>query len=252
VRFYFSIISCNKNIDKLNTLRNTWIQDINKNNFKYNFYVGNGHTDKDIVSLDCEDGYEFLRYKTFKMLEYAYNNIDFDFIVKTDDDTFVDVDNLIDFDIKEYEYIGNFSTFNNFLKNKEGQTRYIKNRSLNQDLSFSYVEQVEKDFGYAEGGFYILSRSAIKKILNYIKENNKIFDIIQEDIFIGFIASQLKLKSLNIGYTIPWYDISNNNISFHPVENFLMKKLSKVESFKDRINLLTQYLLKNKYYKNGQ
>jgi hypothetical protein len=186
------------------------------------------------------------------MLEYVYNNIDFDFIVKTDDDTFVDVNNLINFDIKEYEYIGNFSTFNNFLKNKEGHTQYIKNRSLNQDLSFSYVEHVEEDFGYAEGGFYILSRSAIKKILNYIKENNKIFDIIQEDIFIGFIASQLKLKSFNIGYAIPWYDISNNNISFHPVENFLLKKLYKVESFKDRINLLNQYLFKNKYYKNGQ
>ena len=56
---------------------------------------------------------------------------------------------------------------------------------------------------------------------------------------------------MNIGYAIPWYDISNNNISFHPVENFLIKKLYKVQEFKDRVGLLNQYLFKNKYYKNG-
>ena len=251
MRFYFSIISCKKNIDKLSTLRSTWVGDINRSNFKYNFFIGNGTSNNDIISLNCEDGYEFLRYKTFKMLEYVYNNIKFDYIVKTDDDTFVDVKNLTNLNLENYEYIGNFSTFNNFLKNKEGHTQYIKNRSLNQDVSFSYVEKVEDDFGYAEGGFYILSKLAVEKILNYIEKNKNIFDIIQEDIFIGFIASQLKLKSMNIGYAIPWYDISNNNISFHPVENFLIKKLYKVQEFKDRVGLLNQYLFKNKYYKNG-
>lgn len=247
---HVAIISCNKNLEKLASLRETWVQDLNNKSISYQFYVGDNTStaDTDVIALKCSDDYSHLRYKTFAMLEHTLKNYDFDFLVKTDDDTFIDIDNLLNLNIKDCDYVGNFSTFYRFLKNKEEHIGYIKKRSLNQDVCFDYAKHITEDFGYAEGGFYILSRSAAQSILNYAKNNKNVFDIIQEDIFIGYMCNKLNLKCKNISIHIPWYDVSSNNISFHPIKSFLMRKLYKSKTFDSRVDLLKKYLLKNKYF----
>jgi len=67
------IITCEKNTERINTIRETWITELKKNNIPYYFIIGNPSLTAceivdDILYVPCADNYESLLKKSFLFL----------------------------------------------------------------------------------------------------------------------------------------------------------------------------------------
>jgi hypothetical protein len=98
------------NVDsQIFTCRETWVKDLAAYpNVDYKFFYGRGANRQplpDEVFLNVGDDYRSLPYKTNGMCLWAGER-GYDFIFKTDDDTFVWVDNLMSSGFENYDYVG--------------------------------------------------------------------------------------------------------------------------------------------------
>ena len=89
--------------------RETWVKGLAAySNVDYKFFYGRGANRQplsDEVFLNTGDDYRSLPYKTNSMCQWA-DGRGYDFIFKTDDDTFVWVDNLMSSGFENYDYVG--------------------------------------------------------------------------------------------------------------------------------------------------
>jgi hypothetical protein len=53
---------------------------------------GEGNIDGDVLSLNINDDYEYLPMKTLELLKWVANSTDYVFIIKIDDDCFLNID----------------------------------------------------------------------------------------------------------------------------------------------------------------
>jgi len=219
-----------------------------KYNFKnYFFYYGEGnYCDERFINLHTSDCYSNLTAKTYKMLDY-FNNKDFDYLVKIDDDTFLDIDELYNLDVNNYEYIGGLSTLNDHLKNFKFYKDYLITRSLKKDINFDYTKKLS-DFKYVMGNFCIFKKDIINKILQFCKNDTLHTEIPQEDISIGYICNRINAKILDISSHIPFYHITKN-ISYHPIPPMLHNLFVDASTRENRLSLCSRFLPANKYFK---
>lgn len=125
-------------------VRESWLKSFDGRWF---FFEGGDETsyNDNLLILNCPDTYEDLALKTKLMLKYVYDNFEFDYLVKVDDDTGLIVDRLLDRDLPEEDYIG----YPVGLKSCTGGIQY------------------------AQGGGYILSRKATSIIVDYVFDSDK-------------------------------------------------------------------------------
>jgi hypothetical protein len=148
------VCSCQGNDEKRNAVRSSWFP---KDNSKVcaRFFVGAGDDaplDEDTVVLNVPDDYEHLPIKVFEFFRYAMNHLDFDYIFKCDDDTFVVPERVYDLMENGVDYVGN---------------EFILNR------------------GAADGGAgYLLSHRVIEKIV----ADTSLDSTGNEDIIVGEAA----------------------------------------------------------------
>jgi len=248
-RYFCSIISCNKNLN-LKT-----IQFFEKNicalldaNNVHNFiFVGTSEisaTNEKIVRLDVCDDYFSLRYKVLRALEYSLA-YDYDYFIKIDDDTFFDFNNIDMLQFKDYDYIGNFLSYKNLLTIQSHHVAYLKSKEINNQLPQQYFNNEMGEFSYAAGGFYMLSRGTVIKILDTLKLLDAEPCIKQEDAFIGYLCSLCGVRSLDISDNLDFYDVSKYEIFCHPVNNFVNKKLLLSNNKRET---LKKYTILSKYY----
>lgn len=120
----------------------SWIQDIPED-VPYYFIEG-GHEppvrlEGNALQLSCKDDYESLSFKTYQALSYIDQHVDFDYVFKCDDDTYVDIKRLKKMVERcNHDYVG--SLFQGFHPRKT-------------------------NYRIASGGGYLLSRHAVKCIL---------------------------------------------------------------------------------------
>jgi len=156
------------------------------------FYFGNSLCPnyKNVFNLDVEDKYENLALKM--ILGYSQiKNLDFDFILKFDTDTFINFDNI-------EKMLDNLEPNNNYGFLQEGKT--FKKPLLNK-------KPLVLDSVFPLGGGYILSKQAVqhvceKKHINAVHEQILQNVCTFEDVTVGHILCKTNLNLINSGYWI--------------------------------------------------
>ena len=88
--------------------RATWIRDAKAAGIDVKFFYGRGATHEplsDEVFLDADDSYDGLIEKVTAMFRWALAQ-DYDFIMKVDVDSYVNIKNLLDSDFRDWDYTG--------------------------------------------------------------------------------------------------------------------------------------------------
>ena len=101
-------------------IRKTWALDLKKNNIDYFFYEGDWGTntlDGDLIKLDVKSDDEYSFKKFIQACTFLRNqNLNYDFIYRTNLSTYIDVSNFIKFikikEINQLSYSGiNYKTY---------------------------------------------------------------------------------------------------------------------------------------------
>lgn len=196
------ILSAPKNLDRRNALRETWLSDIDQKDILHYFIVGSlglspdfllhlsAEQSKynDLLILPMEDSYSQLSYKmlqTFSWLdEQIYAGLNFSYMLKCDDDSFVRIDllkneindlqrriennnfddiedNVQSINIQENMNKKSLHTYWGYFKGNANIKLQGKWKETNWILCNNYLP-------YAQGGGYILS----KQLVMYIAKNS--------------------------------------------------------------------------------
>eukprot|EP00794_Sanderia_malayensis_P006755 gene6755-7514_t len=148
---------------------------------------------KDILRLPYKDSYKNLPNKTMNSLEWIANSCKPKYVLKTDDDCYVSIFNML-YWLKtlpsNYEYIGRVNT-------QMPVIRDPKHRN--------YVPEEEHKANvyrpYCAGGGYILKGDILKNITDMGK---LIKQIINEDAYMGMLANALKIVPRNEERFLPF------------------------------------------------
>ena len=189
------VLSSPSNVDVRNTIRQTWLSVSKKNhNYQAFFVVGDrGLNNKqvydlageksrhsDLLVLSMHDTYSDLTKKLVKSLEFAHKNFRFDYVLKCDDDTFVDVERVVE-ELKvakdPFLYWGFF----------DGRAP-VQIKGKWADNSYKLCD---KYIPYALGGGYVLGRELVK----FISENSRLLELYNsEDVTVGAWLAGLKVN----------------------------------------------------------
>lgn len=189
------VLSSPGNVELRNTIRQTWLSVSKKNhNYQAFFVVGDrGLNSKqvydlageksrhsDLMVLPMHDTYNDLTRKLIKSLEFAHKNFKFDYILKCDDDTFVDVERVVEelaIHKDPFLYWGFF----------DGRAP-VQTKGKWADTSYKLCDRY---IPYALGGGYVLARELVK----FIAENSRILELYSsEDVTVGTWLAGIKVN----------------------------------------------------------
>ncbi|XP_047132254.1 N-acetyllactosaminide beta-1,3-N-acetylglucosaminyltransferase 4 isoform X1 [Hydra vulgaris] len=196
---------------------------------------------KDIVLLDIPENFYLLAKKVIVGLTWAKHNIKFKSVLKGDDDTFMNIDNIIDFinqNKKTDGYFGNLM----YHQPVERKGRYKLTKEEHKNDYFA---------PYCSGGGYILTNSTVYKIVPYfdLEKNLKI-----DDAYIGEVAFDAGINATHTSGFYMWNTwceyVKNIKVS-HPANDpecnqFLLLR-SMIDNGKNPRDLVLE---KQKYFKN--
>lgn len=184
------ILTCDKYKHRLTNIKKQLV------NVKYKYYFleasekyNKTYIDNNRLIVNCDECYENLPKKVLLAYEYLYNNTNYDYIIKMDDDTIINENKLqemIDNRFYNLDYIGSKAGGG---VDKKWHFGKCKNKKLNNK---PYWNKYIGD--WCGGGFgYILSRSSISLLIK--AENYKyIWNEIYEDKAIGDILRKENIK----------------------------------------------------------
>ena len=185
------------NFDRRQLIRKTWGADFSiETKWKTVFLLGKNNNDKeminatkesraygDIVQGDYQEHFWNMSYKVAMGFEWAVKYCNFYYLLKADDDVFVNTLGLMNF-LTKYTipmrrlYTGNIMVGSVVLRNG----RYAVSPE-------EYNETIYKP--YCSGGGYILSRDVVEKFLSY-------FDVLKplkiDDAYMGILANRAGVK----------------------------------------------------------
>ena len=220
------IFSCKKYKNRIENLKKIGYLDyLKKNNINYLIVTGdeylNNEYNLDLVNnklvVKEKDTYEALPYKVIKTFYSIYNdeNLNYKYILKSDDDCIVNVERIINNmdKIHREDYVGRL---NNFKHQYNPNWNGLKNKS----------EYYGPFMNGATG--YILSQKAIDSISNSKELNQKLLkNELYEDKLIGDI---LRLNGFKFKKHKFWYSI-NKNINKISDVNLFIEKHKNVTTF---------------------
>jgi hypothetical protein len=159
------IYSCRKYLDtRVDAIRKTWVNDLRKKGIPYVVLVGDGddRLHGDVLALDVSDRYEDLPRKTLRMFEWVYENTRFQYVLKIDDDCYLDVDEYFNsLSYKKFHYYGRV------IQRHLGSTDRVWHHSKSQSYrGRKAIDKSPEPSVYADGGGgYCVSRLAISRLL---------------------------------------------------------------------------------------
>jgi hypothetical protein len=163
------IYSCRKYLDtRVAAIRETWINDLQEKGIPYVVLVGDGddRLHEDVLALNVSDRYEDLPRKTLKMFEWVYENTRFQYVLKIDDDCYLDVDEYFSsLSYKKVHYYGRV------IRRQLGATDRVWHHPKSQShRGRRAIDKSPEPSVYADGGGgYCVSRLAISRILSEMK-----------------------------------------------------------------------------------
>ena len=179
-RVVIAILTCERNRARVEGVRASWLRHV-PDSYRVLFVFGRpgqaSALEGDCVYLDCPEAYEHLPEKMHKLLAFAVANLEFDFLFKTDYDTFLDLERFIAFDKGQAGYIGQFKET---APGEIGRTWHFGKCS-----DKSYEVPYERPFAcpWATGGGYFLDRGAAA--IAVAKTEGAWREHLYEDIMIG-------------------------------------------------------------------
>ncbi|MFT4959094.1 MAG: hypothetical protein ACI92Z_000166 [Paracoccaceae bacterium] len=160
-----TVFSCKPYLEsRIPPLRTGWLSDLAALGIPYIIVIGDGdgRIEGDIVHLDAPDDYEGLPQKSLAAVEWVYKNTTFDYMLKIDDDCFLNVD--------EYFHSQTYRKFHYYGRELTRELGAM-NRCWHHEKSRSQAARDELDkspepSSYADGGGgYALSRTAMRALL---------------------------------------------------------------------------------------
>lgn len=187
-RYIIAILTCEKNKDRLEAVRETWVKDFTDNSKVFYVFArpgGNTELTGNILYLDCPESYEEGPRKVVALYNFLIKNFDFDYIYKCDDDTYVDVQAMLRLDLEGKDYIGNFVTDKRTAIDPTAHYGKCSNKLLEVPYQGKFLVP------WARGGRgYLLSKRAAENLCKLVTEQN--FAEIFEDKMVGEILSRAK------------------------------------------------------------
>ena len=230
--FLLILVSTNVgNVDRRHLIRKTWGADYSiKTKWKTVFLLGKNSNDKemnsakkeseiygDMVQADYHEHFWNMSYKVAMGFEWSVKYCNFKYLLKSDDDVFVNTFGLMDF-LSKYTtpnkkfYTGNIMVGSVVLRNG----RYGVSPE-------EYNETVYKP--YCSGGGYVLSRDVVETFLSY-------FDVLKplkiDDAYIGLLADRAGVKVTHNKEFRMYEDkceYSETTLVQHPARGDCLKKL---------------------------
>lgn len=171
--FAIVIISAGGNLDKRNTIRNTWLK-LGTPDSKHVFVIGGAHIEYDSNKVQAEaqqygdvlllpninDSYESLTSKVLHAFTYLKQFWKFEYLLKCDDDSFVRVSDLVS------ELRTRFHHIDNLYWGFFHGSAHVKKKGRWKETKWILCDRY---LPYALGGGYILSHSLIQ----FIAENRR-------------------------------------------------------------------------------
>lgn len=163
------IYSCRKYLDtRVRAIRDTWLKDIQRQDIPYLILVGDGDNElqDDILALDCADTYENLPQKSLKLYEWLVTNTDAQYVLKIDDDCFLNVDEyFLSLSYRKHHYYGRPL----YRSHATMDRAWHQGKSSDEHARWS-LDKSPTPSVYADGGSsYCLSRIAMLKLLEAAK-----------------------------------------------------------------------------------
>lgn len=179
------ILTCDKYKGRADGIRNSWLKLV-PSNYQVLFIQGRPGqpegVEGDCLYLDCPESYELLPRKVHAFLAYAIRHFDFDYLFKTDDDTYLDLERFIAFDRQDADYIGQFR--------EHPVAELGKTWHYGKCTDKAYEVPYQRPFvcPWATGGGYFLSRAAAVAAASRTAET--FADSLFEDMMVGEALTQ--------------------------------------------------------------
>jgi hypothetical protein len=228
------ITVCNKNkqrIENFITLLNFYKNALIEHQITPIFVLGKNesftYSNYNFINVDVEEKYTNLYKKIFLAFKKIFNDYDFEYICKVDDDTFLNL-NMFNFnEICDADYIGRIIPNLNFPDIDINLNKFLIKSKINIYLSFLS----KHTFQFATGDCYFLSRRSVKAILkNEHILNEYKDDLICEDQLFGYLLKNESLKVKDINETSVFIrhhclQVTKQWFSIHPIHTNLYAQL---------------------------
>jgi len=197
------IYSCKKYLDsRVKAIRSTWLKDIQRRGIPYVILVGDGDDTlkNDILALNVSDTYEKLPQKTLKLFNWIYKNTQAQYVLKIDDDCYLDVDRYFDtLSYRKFHYYGRIVNCPKGVMNR--MWHHSKSQSEHAQKA---IDKSPEPSIYADGaGAYCLSRIAIVELLKNTQSTagrRLTVNSFMEDKLVGDLLSMSNISPSNEDY----------------------------------------------------
>lgn len=186
------IYSCRAYLDtRIAAIREGWLKDLQARDIPYVILVGDGDDTLtgDVLALDVSDTYEDLPYKSLKLFDWVYNNTHAQYVLKIDDDCYLDVDKYFDcLAYRKHHYYGR--VIHRPVGGMDRAWHHAKSKTIRAKKT---LDKSPEPSLYADGGGgYTLSRIAMHALLraaSTIRGERLIKNSFMEDKLIGDLLS---------------------------------------------------------------
>lgn len=185
MKILYAMLTCQKNKDRCETQKNTWLK--NKNNSSDYIYISseNDENDSKIIGYNTPDNYESVGLKWWYFMK-NYNFSEYDWILFLDDDIYCFTKRLEEF-LSDY--------------NHEEEVCIGEKLTAGVDMYSYYLSDSNKlsypvDF-LAGGGGYLVSKAAIYKIQNFIKSCEEPLWSFHGDVSFGHLIKLCSIKIID-------------------------------------------------------
>lgn len=161
-KIIIGVLTCPENSHRVEGIRRTWLKLV-PDHVRVVFIFGRPGVgpslEGDQLYLDCPEAYEKLPKKVHLFFQYCVKTFDFDYIFKTDDDSYIDMDIFLSFDKRGGDYIGRIQGM------EDSAVTRTWHYGKCTDKSFEVPYEGEYICDWARGGGYFLSRKAVEILL---------------------------------------------------------------------------------------
>lgn len=149
---------------RIEPMRQGWLARLKALGIPYVVVVGDGDGARkgDVLHLDAPDNYEGLPQKTLKAVEWVHEHTDYGYMLKIDDDCFLNVDEFFySLSYRKFDYYGRH--LHRVVGQMDRTWHFAKSQSARGRME---LDKSPEPSQYADGGSgYVLSRRAMRAIL---------------------------------------------------------------------------------------
>ena len=179
-------------------------------------------TEKDVIIVDFMENWSLnLGRKDMTALQWAKSNLNFDYVLKSDDDVFVDIDALITTIRRQYGKEERDVYFGNLIQQGE-----VRRSGRLQVPVEEYPAKVYEN--YCSGGGFVLSRTLIRKMIPHFNWEHPLRI---EDAYIGWLVARAGGRAEAVKGFEMFKDkctYTNTLVVTHPASQQCKEKLQKI------------------------